>query len=189
VTDTDGAEIEMSRCGSQAAAKAKQPAICTKHGHRRHRQHPVPLRFPCCPPAFSSRRLRLRAAVSARQRPAIEEAVDFGILGPLEVREGGRALDLGGPKQRALLAILLLNANRVVSRDGLIDALWDEEPTATAPKAVQVYVSQLRKLLGRERVLGNVLSRFVDVPLQITPGYFLPTRLSAWSLQNSVFQA
>jgi DNA-binding SARP family transcriptional activator/tetratricopeptide (TPR) repeat protein len=78
--------------------------------------------------------------------------MEFRILGPLEVLVDGRALELGGAKQRALLAILLLNANRVVSIERLIDALWDEEPTATAQKALQVYVSQLRKLVARERL-------------------------------------
>jgi DNA-binding SARP family transcriptional activator len=68
------------------------------------------------------------------------------------VRSNGLALDLGGQKQRALLALLLLESNRVVSSDRLIDALWEEQPTATAQKALQVYVSQLRKLLGKERV-------------------------------------
>jgi DNA-binding SARP family transcriptional activator/tetratricopeptide (TPR) repeat protein len=62
------------------------------------------------------------------------------------------ALDLGGHKQRALLALLSLEANRVVSSDRLIDALWDQHPTPTAQKALQVYVSGLRKLLGKERV-------------------------------------
>src|SRR6266550_967426 len=79
--------------------------------------------------------------------------MEFRILGPLEVLSDGQALDLGGQKQRALLALLLLEANRPVSRDRLIDALWEEEPTATAQKAIQVYVSQLRKLLGKERLL------------------------------------
>jgi DNA-binding SARP family transcriptional activator len=78
--------------------------------------------------------------------------MEFRILGPLEVRSNGAALDLGGPKQRALLALLLLEANRVVPRDRLIDALWDESPPETARKALQVHVSQLRKVLGRERV-------------------------------------
>src|SRR5204862_62466 len=78
--------------------------------------------------------------------------MEFRILGPLEVLSDGRALDLGGQKQRALLALLLLEANRVVSSDRLIDALWEEEPTATAQKGLQVYVSQLRKLLGKERL-------------------------------------
>ena len=78
--------------------------------------------------------------------------MEFRILGPLEVVSHERALDLGGQKQRALLLVLLLEANRVVSADRLIDAVWDGSPPPTAPKAVQVHVSQLRKLLGRERV-------------------------------------
>jgi DNA-binding SARP family transcriptional activator len=76
--------------------------------------------------------------------------VEFRILGPLEVLDDGQALDLGGAKQRSLLAVLLLNANQVVSSDRLIDALWGEEPPETAAKALQVYVSQLRRVLGKE---------------------------------------
>jgi DNA-binding SARP family transcriptional activator len=78
--------------------------------------------------------------------------VEFRILGPLEVVENGQALDLGGRKQRILLAALLIEANRVVSSDQLIEALWPERPPETAQKALQVYVSQLRKLLGRDRL-------------------------------------
>jgi len=74
-------------------------------------------------------------------------------LGPLEVLADGRPLELGGHKQRAMLAVLALNANRPVSRDRLIDALWEDQPTPTAAKALQVYVSQLRKALGRDRVV------------------------------------
>src|SRR5262245_50945844 len=78
--------------------------------------------------------------------------MEYWLLGPLEVFSNGRALDLGGHKQRALLAVLLLDPNHVVSTDRLIDALWEEEPPKTAGKALQVYVSELRKQLGRERV-------------------------------------
>src|SRR5882762_7678500 len=78
--------------------------------------------------------------------------MEFRILGPLEVTSGGPPLDLGGHKQRTLLARLLLQPNRVVSNDHLIDSLWEEEPPDTAPKALQVHVSQLRKLLGPERL-------------------------------------
>ena len=77
--------------------------------------------------------------------------MEYRILGPLEVRQGDESLPLGGAKQRALLALLLLNANRVVARDRLVDELWGEEPPATAVTTVQVYVSRLRKLLGRGR--------------------------------------
>jgi DNA-binding SARP family transcriptional activator len=78
--------------------------------------------------------------------------IEFRILGPLEVLDGGRALDVGGAKQRSLLAVLLLNANQVVSSDRLIDALWGEQPPGTAGKAIQIYVSQLRRVLGKKRL-------------------------------------
>jgi len=58
--------------------------------------------------------------------------MEFRILGPLEVLEEGRPVALGGAKQRALLAVLLLHANEVVSRDRLIDELWGGEPPDTA---------------------------------------------------------
>src|SRR3954471_14662448 len=79
--------------------------------------------------------------------------MEFRILGPLEVREEGLVLRLGGSKQRALLASLLLDANKVVSCDRLIDELWGASPPATARTALQVYVSQLRKALGRDLIL------------------------------------
>jgi DNA-binding SARP family transcriptional activator len=79
--------------------------------------------------------------------------MDYGILGPLEVRlADGRLLDLGGQKQRTLLGLLLLQANEVVSSERLIDALWEGTPPETAQKALQVHVSQLRKLLGKARL-------------------------------------
>ena len=73
--------------------------------------------------------------------------MEFRILGPLEAVDGTAALRLGGRKQRALLARLLLDANRTVSVDRLVDDLWGENPPDTAAKMVQVYVSQLRKVL------------------------------------------
>jgi DNA-binding SARP family transcriptional activator len=78
--------------------------------------------------------------------------MEFRILGPLEVDSDGQALDLGGTKQRSLLAVLLLHANQVVSRDRLVEALWESDPPETAHKALQVHVSGLRKLLGKERL-------------------------------------
>jgi DNA-binding SARP family transcriptional activator/DNA-binding beta-propeller fold protein YncE len=74
-------------------------------------------------------------------------AVTFGLLGPFEVRVAGTPLDLGSSKQKVLLVALLLQANRSVSVDHLVDELW-LEPPATAMKSVQVYVSRLRRLLG-----------------------------------------
>jgi predicted ATPase/DNA-binding SARP family transcriptional activator len=79
--------------------------------------------------------------------------MQFRILGPLEVFHEGVALDLGGQQQRVLLVALLLEANRPIPADRLIDALWGGSPPATAPKALQVHVSHLRKLLGRERLV------------------------------------
>jgi DNA-binding SARP family transcriptional activator len=78
--------------------------------------------------------------------------VEFRVLGPLEVLEEGRPVPLPGPKARAVLALLLLDANRVVPLDRLVDGLWDEAPPETATKTLQVYVSQLRKALGPERI-------------------------------------
>ena len=73
--------------------------------------------------------------------------MDFRILGPLEVSHNGRAVALGGPKQRALLALLLQAANEVIASDRLIEDLWGERPPATAAKSLQVHVSRLRKAL------------------------------------------
>src|SRR5260221_12313948 len=74
--------------------------------------------------------------------------MDFGILGPLEASDEGRVLPLGGTKQRALLALLLLHANHIVSSDRLIDELWGDEPPESGTAALQVRVSKLRKALG-----------------------------------------
>ena len=78
--------------------------------------------------------------------------MEFRILGPLEVVLDGRVLDTGAHKQTALLALLVLAANRTVSRDGIVDALWEDDPPESANKAVQVYVSGLRKVLGSARL-------------------------------------
>ena len=75
---------------------------------------------------------------------------DFRILGPLEVAIDGEPVALGGHKQRALLALLLLDAGRVVSTDRIVDALWGERPPRTALTSLQNFVSQLRKVLGAE---------------------------------------
>jgi DNA-binding SARP family transcriptional activator len=78
--------------------------------------------------------------------------MEFGILGPLEARDRGRTLALGGPRQRAVLALLLLHANEVVATDRLIDELWGEEPAETARVMLQGYVSSLRKTLGASAI-------------------------------------
>jgi DNA-binding SARP family transcriptional activator len=99
--------------------------------------------------------------------------MEFRILGPLEVYEGERRVDLGGARQRALLAILLTRANQVVSRDLLIDQLFGEEPREAAGNLLQVYVSRLRKALepGRERrqQTGIVVTKAPGYLVQVEP--------------------
>ena len=79
----------------------------------------------------------------------------FRILGPLEVDVGPRVADLGGPRQRALLAHLLLRANQLVSADALLDSLWGDEQPDTARGVVHTYVSLLRRAIGKERIEGR----------------------------------
>ena len=74
--------------------------------------------------------------------------MEFRILGPLEVLEGDRALELPGQKQRSLLALLLLHANEVVSSSRLIEELWPDEASESHAGALQASVSRLRKSLG-----------------------------------------
>jgi DNA-binding SARP family transcriptional activator len=74
--------------------------------------------------------------------------MDFRVLGPLEVRDRGRPVELRRRKPRALLALLLLRPGETVSSDALIDALWGEQPPRTARAALQNYVAQLRRAVG-----------------------------------------
>ena len=76
--------------------------------------------------------------------------MEFRILGPLEVWDGGCEVSLGGRKPRALLALLLLHPNEVVSADRLIDELWGEDPPERAAAALRVNVSRLRKALPQD---------------------------------------
>jgi DNA-binding SARP family transcriptional activator len=89
--------------------------------------------------------------------------VQFRVLGPLEASDDERAVELGAPRQRAVLAVLLLHANEVVSSERLAEALWPGEIPRTAAKAIQVYVSALRKAFGTAR----------DVLETRGPGYLL----------------
>jgi DNA-binding SARP family transcriptional activator/WD40 repeat protein/energy-coupling factor transporter ATP-binding protein EcfA2 len=99
--------------------------------------------------------------------------LDFHILGPLEVVANGRPLELGGPRQRALLAILLVHRLEVVSSDLLIDRLWDENPPATALKTLQAYISHLRKALGPGVIVTERRGyRLAVEPEQVDAGRF-----------------
>src|SRR5262245_4105147 len=78
--------------------------------------------------------------------------MEFRILGPLEVSAGDGAIKLGGPKQRAVLAHLILQANRPVPAGLLVDGLWGEEPPDSARNTLQTYVYRLRHVLGEDRI-------------------------------------
>ncbi len=101
--------------------------------------------------------------------------MEFRILGPLEVLDEDRLVDVGGPKQRALLAILLLHANEIVSPDTLIDELWGDAPPPTAVRTLHAHVSRLRKALDgkddpSERDGGPVEARGHGYVLTVEPG-------------------
>src|SRR3954462_11431511 len=96
--------------------------------------------------------------------------MDFGILGPLEIRQDGNPLACRGTKQRVLLATLLLQPNEVVSSDRLVEALWGEHPPATAQKALQVHVSQLRRALGAGGDGDPIVTRPPGYDLRVADG-------------------
>src|SRR5215207_4932780 len=98
--------------------------------------------------------------------------MEFRILGPVEVSDDGRVVRLGGGKQRAVLALLLLNANRVVASERMIELLWGERPPATAATALHGHISSLRKALGP------------DVIATRPPGYVLDTAIGELDLER-----
>src|SRR5262245_24320955 len=106
--------------------------------------------------------------------------MEFRILGPLEVRGEDGEVRLRAGKERALLALLLLNANRTLAVDGIVDGLWGEDVPETAQKMVQVYVSHLRKLLPRDTLRTR------------PPGYALavePEQLDLHRFETAVAEA
>jgi WD40 repeat protein/DNA-binding SARP family transcriptional activator len=108
--------------------------------------------------------LALEMALSGSGDGEYGRPMEFRVLGSFEVLERGERLPLGGPKQRLVLAHLLIRADRVVSVESLIEDIWGEEPPEAARSALQAYVSRLRKVLGPERLEGR------------PPGYILNTR-------------
>jgi DNA-binding SARP family transcriptional activator len=91
----------------------------------------------------------------------------FGVLGPLQLNAGGTPVALGAPKQRAVLAMLVINRNRPVSVESLINAVWDQSPVPAARTSIHSYVSNLRRLLGSAGYDPNKV--LVSAP----PGYQL----------------
>jgi DNA-binding SARP family transcriptional activator len=104
--------------------------------------------------------------------------VEFRILGPIEVRDGPRLLRVGGPRQMALLAFLLLHANRVVSDDRLIGELWRDADPGAALKALRVAITRLRKALDSDG----------DERLQTAAGGYV-LRVAPGELDADVFEA
>jgi DNA-binding SARP family transcriptional activator len=85
----------------------------------------------------------------------VPTGIEFRILGPLEALDEGRAIALGGSRQRALLALLLLHANETLTTDRLIDELWGERAPANAAKTVQMQISRLRKAMAGKAGSGS----------------------------------
>jgi peptide/nickel transport system substrate-binding protein len=108
-------------------------------------------------------RYPVRAATVGRTVRGVQlettAGIDYRLLGAIEAGMNGYVLDIGGQKQRALLAILLLSANEPVSRDVLVDRLWGQHPPAGAQHTLEVYVSRLRKTLESAAGCQVVLTR------------------------------
>jgi DNA-binding SARP family transcriptional activator len=111
--------------------------------------------------------MRCAATQPLSTRYRLRGVLDFRILGPLEVVGEHGPLRLGGPKQRATLAILLLNANRVVSVDRLADDLYSGAAPVTAVTQVQRQISELRKALGDESIIETRPPGYV---IRLEPG-------------------
>ena len=94
-------------------------------------------------------------AMAADAVAAATRSAEFSILGPLEVSRAGSVVPLGGPRQRAVLALLLLEANRVVSMDRLAEDIWGGHPPKGWATTVQTYVFHLRRALEPDRVPGD----------------------------------
>ena len=109
--------------------------------------------------------------------------VEFHILGPIEVAGDSGAIRLGGPRQRAVLAILLLHPNQVVPVERIVDDLYGDAGPATALAQVRDHVSQLRKLLGEGAGGGSGETVIETHP----PGYLL--RVEPDEVDASRFEA
>lgn len=94
--------------------------------------------------------------------------MEFRLLGPFEVVDDGSSLPLGGPRQRAVLALLAIHTAEVLSTDRIVEELWPEDPPPSAVRTVQAYVSRLRGCLRARRGPGDP-----DVLISRGPGYLL----------------
>jgi DNA-binding SARP family transcriptional activator len=94
------------------------------------------------------------------------DGVQFGVLGPLQMSVGGALVPLGTPKQRAVLAVLVVNANRPIDIDTLIGAAWDQRPPTGARATLHAYISNLRRLMSSAGIDRDLLAN-------AAPGYRL----------------
>jgi DNA-binding SARP family transcriptional activator len=108
--------------------------------------------------------------------------IGFGVLGPLQMTVDGAAVSLGTPKQRAVLAVLVMNRNRPVSIDSLITAAWEQWPPPEARASLHSYISNLRKLLTKAG--ADPRSVLVNAP----PGYRLDVGDSACDIGRFVLE-
>jgi DNA-binding SARP family transcriptional activator len=108
-----------------------------------------------------------RKGLPIRSHPSTTgDPPNFRLLGTVQAWGDGEELELGGPLQRALLALLLLNVGRVVSREQLIDGLWETEPPPRAARSLQTKVSRLRASLGdRASVVARGGGYVIDAPV------------------------
>lgn len=99
--------------------------------------------------------------------------MEFQVLGPLQVIDGGQPLPLGGRRQRLVLACLLARANRPVTTATLIDEVWGDDPPEAARNSLQSYISHLRKALGTDRLVNAPGGYMLEVaPADIDAGRF-----------------
>src|SRR5262249_55662876 len=122
----------------------------------------------------------------AREGDAL--AISLGVLGPLVATRNGRQLDLGGRRQRAVLALLLLARGDLVPADRLIDSLWGNQPPPSAAGALQAYISHLRRRLEPDRLARSRDSLIASEG----PGYAvrLPDgAVDAWRFEGLIRQA
>jgi DNA-binding SARP family transcriptional activator len=96
---------------------------------------------------------RTLSAESPGNVPVVDQGLTFRLFGPLQVTTGERPIELGPRKQRAILAMLLMQPGRVLPLDRLISQLWEDQPPASAVTTVQGYVSHLRRTLPDRNVL------------------------------------
>ena len=103
--------------------------------------------------------------------------MEFHILGPLEViDDGGARVAVGGGRERALLTLLLLSANRVVPSERLADDLWAGNPPPSAAHGLRVHLSRLRKVLREAGAEGVLVTRPPGYVVQVDPGAVDATR-------------